>query len=89
MVERYVAGITEEQVSDGVARLREATAQMTAEGVNLRYLGTTFVPSEGSVFSLFEGLSEQSIQEVNQRAGFPPHRLVEAILLGREASEGS
>ena len=80
MVERYVAGITEEQVASGAARLRVAIGQMRAEGgADVLYLGSTFVPSEGSVFSLFQASSQEGVEEANHRARFPFHRVVEAI----------
>jgi hypothetical protein len=81
MVERYVSGITQDRVMSGVARLKEATETMSREGVDVRYLGSTFVPSEGSVFCLFRGPTEESVNEANRRARFPFHRIVEAIVL--------
>jgi hypothetical protein len=81
MVERYVSGITEDQVAAGVARLKEATEEMGRDGVDVRYLGSTFVPSEGSVFCLFQAPSQKSVDEANRRARFPFHRVVEAIVL--------
>lgn len=82
MVERYVSGITEDQVASGVARLKVATEVMRGEGVDVHYLGSTFVPPEGSVFCLFQGPSEESVHEANRRAGFPFHRIVETISVG-------
>ncbi|HEX6332441.1 MAG TPA: nickel-binding protein [Actinomycetota bacterium] len=79
LVERYVSGITEDQVVSGADRLREATDQMSREGVDIHHLGSTFVPSEGTVFSLFQGPSQESVEEANRRAAYPFHRIVEAI----------
>jgi hypothetical protein len=89
MVERYVPGITEEEVASGVARLEEAIEQMTREGVELRYLGSTFVPSEGSVFCVFEGQSQEGVEEANRRAQFPFYRIVAATFRGGHAEAGA
>lgn len=79
LVERYASGITEDQVASGAGRLKKAAERMGREGVDVRYLGSTFVPSEGSVFCLFQGPSQESVEEANRRAAFPFHRIVEAI----------
>jgi hypothetical protein len=53
---------------------------MRAEGgADVLYLGSTFVPSEGSVFSLFQASSQERVEEANRRARFPFHRIVEAV----------
>ena len=79
LVERYISGITEDQVASGAGRLKEAAEQMVREGIDVRYLGSTFVPSEGSVFSLFQASSREGVEEANRRARFPFHRIVEAV----------
>jgi hypothetical protein len=79
MVERYVAGITTGDVAASAARLNAVTSEMRGEGIDILYLGSTFVPSEGSVFSRFHASSPEGVEEANRRAGLPFHRIIEAI----------
>jgi hypothetical protein len=88
MVERYVAGITDEEVASGVARLEETTKRMAREGIDVRHLGSTFVPSEGSVFCVFEGPSQESVEDANRRAHFLFHRIVAATFRAGQLPRG-
>jgi hypothetical protein len=74
-------GLTLDQVTSGVARLKEAMEQDGREGVDVHYLDSNVVRSEGSVFCLFHGSSQESVKEANRRARFPFHRVVEAVVL--------
>ncbi|HEX6208459.1 MAG TPA: hypothetical protein VF058_08905 [Actinomycetota bacterium] len=78
MVEGYVAGITREQVVSGVARLKAAATEMGREGIEILHVGSTFVPSEGSIFSLVRGASRSDVEELSRRGRFPFHRITEA-----------
>ena len=79
MVERYLPGTTAADVAAAVSRTERAAAAMAAEGDDLRYLRSTFAPSEESVFCLFEAASAESVQEVNRRAEFAVDRIVEVV----------
>ncbi len=84
LVERYLPGITSDQLAAAVARAKSTTAQMTEEGTPIRYLRSTFVPSEEKCFCLFEGPSEQVVKEANERAEIPLERVVEAMHIASE-----
>ncbi len=87
MVERYLPGLTPEMLRAAATRAKHATAEMTQEGTPVRYLRSTFVPSEAKVFCLFEGSSPEVIKEANDRAQIPFERIHDAIyVLAEELS---
>ena len=68
MVERHLPGIKPEELAAAAARAKSTTAQMAAEGTPVRYLRSTFVPGEEKCYCLFEGPSEETVREANERA---------------------
>jgi hypothetical protein len=84
MVERYLPGVSEEEVHAAIGRLQAAAAQLQAEGVAVRYLGSTFTPEDQCCFCLFTSPSQEAVQEANQRAQFPLARIVPAVRISHE-----
>jgi hypothetical protein len=84
MVERNLPGLTEEQLAAAAASAKTATTRMANEGVPVRYLRSTFVPSEDKCFCLFEGPSAEAVREANERAGLPLERITEALHVASE-----
>jgi hypothetical protein len=84
MVERNLPGLTEEQLAAAAASATTATTRMANEGVPVRYLRSTFVPSEDKCFCLFEGPSAEAVREANERAGLPLERITEALHVASE-----
>lgn len=84
MVERYLPGVSPEEVLAAAGRAREVTAHMTEEGTPIRYLRSTYLPSEESCFCLFEGASEGLVRRANERAQIPFDRIVEAVHVASE-----
>jgi len=79
MVERYLPGISEEELRAAAGRVQAAAARMQAEGVAVRYIGSTFAPEDQYCFCLFAGPSWAVVQEANERAQFPFARIVPAV----------
>ena len=79
MVERYLPGVGEEELDVAIGRLNASVAQLQAQGVAVRYLGSTFAPEDQYCFCLFTGPSPAAVQEANERAGFPFARIVPAV----------
>jgi hypothetical protein len=79
MVERYLPGIGEEELHAAIGRLQAAVAQLQAQGVAVRYLGSTFAPEDQYCFCLFTGPSPAAVQAANERASFPFARIVPAV----------
>lgn len=52
--------------------------EMTAEGVSVRYIRSTFVPGENKCMCLFEAPKMENVRVANERAGIPFTRIVEA-----------
>lgn len=77
MVERYLPGVTTGQLDESSARLAAAARELAADGVGVRYLGSTFVPEEESCFSRFEGGDGAAVRDVCERAGIAFARIVE------------
>ena len=78
VVERYLPGITEEELRIAAERLASAADVVTDEGAPVVYLGSTFVPLEEYCFSRFESASIRSVQRACDLARVPFARIVEA-----------
>lgn len=78
MVERSLPGFTSEQLPGAARAAKQATEDMSQEGTPIRYLRSTFVPSEQKCFCLFEGESEEAVQDAQGRAGLPYDRIHDA-----------
>ncbi|MBB3136925.1 hypothetical protein FHS26_004683 [Rhizobium pisi] len=77
MVERHLPGITPEQLTAAASRAKAVTAKLTDEGKPVRYLRSTFVPSEEKSFCLFEAPSAERVREANVLAEIPLLRIIE------------
>ena len=87
LVERYLPGITSEELAAARARLRLATADLTAGGEVVRYLGSTFVPAEESCFCQFEAASVGVVERLCRRARVPYARITEARVYNEAREE--
>ena len=78
MVERDLPGIT----SDGLAGAQKAAIasaqKSTTSGTPVRYIRSTFVPGEARCMCLFEASTPDAVRDVNESAGLPFTRIVEA-----------
>ena len=79
MVERELPGVTMDQLAAAQKAAIETGQQFTAEGKNVRYIRTTFVPGEAHCMCLFEADNADLVREVNERAQIPFKRIVEAL----------
>jgi uncharacterized protein DUF4242 len=65
-----------EDASDAARRAAELA---TGEGVAVRYLRTTLLPSDETCFHLFEAASAADVEAAAARAGLACDRVVEAV----------
>ena len=79
MVERELPGVTMDQLAAAQKAAIETGQQFTAEGKNVRYIRTTFVPDEAHCMCLFEADNADLVREVNETAQIPFTRIVEAL----------
>jgi Protein of unknown function (DUF4242) len=77
MVERYLPGITTDQLDEASARLAAASEELSANGAEVRYLGSTFVPEEESCFCRFESEDADAVRRGCERAGVSFARIME------------
>ena len=79
MVERDLPGITNDGLA-GAQKAAIASAQKsTTSGTPVRYIRSTFVPGEARCMCLFEASSPDAVRDVNESAGLPFTRIVEAM----------
>ena len=79
MVERDLKGITMDQLAAAQRAAISTAQEFTAKGKPVRYIRSTFVPSEGACMCLFEAKSGEDVRTVNDTAGLPYKRIVEAM----------
>ena len=79
MVERDLPGVTNDQLAAAQRAAIDTGRQFTAEGKNVRYIRTTFVPGEAKCMCLFEADNPDLVKEVNETAKIPFTRIVEAM----------
>jgi hypothetical protein len=84
VAERYLPGVTVEQLLDAARRARRAAAEMTAAGTPVTYLRSTFLAGDQTCYCLFEGPSEQAVRQANDTAGIPYERIIPAVHLACE-----
>ena len=79
LVERYWPGVTSELLLEALERERRVMEEMRGEGTRVRDIGCLLIPGEEVVFSVYEGPSTDAVRQLNERAGIPVSRIVEAI----------
>ena len=78
MVDRNLPGITKEQLAGAQKAAIETSRTFTAQGKNVRYIRSMFLPEEARCMCLFEAPNPQLVREVNDAAKLPYTRVVEA-----------
>src|SRR5215208_1460060 len=81
LVERYLPGATRNDLASAVERVAAAAERMAAEGISVRYVGSTFVPDDETCFCEFEAASRESVEWANERADVPFARILPATRL--------
>jgi len=79
LAERYLPGISAEELMLLQKTAIEVSQRFTTEGKPVRYLRSVFVPSESHCLSLFEAESAILVRDVNEAAGIPFTRILEAM----------
>ena len=79
MVERNLKGIAMEDLA-GAQKAAIATAEaMRGKGESISYIRSTFAPEDGRCMCLFDGESAAQVARLNDTAGLPYDRVVEAM----------
>ena len=77
LTERYLPGITLEQLTAVRSAAQETSRRFTAEGRPVRYIRSLFAPGDGRCLCQFEAATARIIQEVNEAAQLPFTRIIE------------
>lgn len=84
LVERTLPGITPEQLRGAASAAKSTAARMAADGAEVRYLRSTFIPDGERCFCLFEAGDEDTVRAVQESAGLPFDRIVPAAHIAAE-----
>ncbi len=79
MVERSLKGISMDDLGGAQKAAIGKAEEMTAAGTDVRYIRSTFAPDDGRCMCLFEARSEADVKRLNDEAGLPYDRIVEAL----------
>ena len=79
IVERHLPGITVRQLAALQRRVRERSAELTAQGRPVHYSDCLFVPSESRCLCVFDAADASLIREVNDEAQIPYRRILPAL----------
>ena len=79
MVERDMPGVQMEHLAAAQKRAILIGRELTAQGKEVRYIRSTFVPGESKCMCLFEASSPDHVREANELAQIPFTRIVEAM----------
>ncbi len=83
LVDRDLPGITREGLAAVQRAEISASQQLAAAGQAVRYLRSIFIPGESRCMCLFEAEDEAAVAALNEAAGLPLTRIVEALDLNR------
>ena len=79
MVERSLKGISMEDLA-GAQKAAISTAEsMRGQGEQINYIRTTFAPEDGRCMCLFEGQNADQVKRLNDTAGLPYDKIVQAL----------
>ena len=78
MVERDLPGITLEQLAAAQKKAIQMGKELTAEGRQVRYIRSMFVPGDSKCMCLFEAANPDNVREANERGRIPFTRIVAA-----------
>ena len=81
LVERYWPGVTMERLLEAVETVCRVMEEMGSTGTQLRYINSILLPREEVVFSVYHGPSAAAVGELDERAGIPVSRIVDAIVV--------
>jgi hypothetical protein len=79
LVEGYLPRSRAAELIEAVARVREAAEKLSAEGVAVRHVRSSFLPADELFLHLLEAPSAEAVGEATTRAGIAPDRIVETV----------
>jgi hypothetical protein len=79
MVERDLKGISMEALGGAQKAAIGKAREMSAAGTDIKYIRSTFAPGDGRCMCLFEADNEADVKKLNDDAGLPYHKIVQAL----------
>jgi hypothetical protein len=79
MVERDLPGVTTDQLAAAQKAAIEKGKEMTADGKEVRYIRSIFVPGESKCMCMFEAANPEVVKELNEAAQIPFTEIKEAL----------
>jgi len=79
MVERDLKGISMDDLGGAQKAAIGKAAEMTAGGMDINYIRSTFAPDDGRCMCLFEADSEADVKRLNDEAQLPYNSVVQAL----------
>ena len=79
IVERNLPGITMDQLAAAQKAAIEKGQEFTANGKDVRYIRSIFVPGDSKCMCLFEATNPELVKEVNDAAQIPFTEIKEAL----------
>jgi hypothetical protein len=81
LVELYVGRAATTELDASAVRAANSAVALSAQGRDVRYIRTIFIPGDETCFHLFEAASSEFVAEAADRAGIRSERIVEAVTL--------
>lgn len=78
LVETYLTRNGARELDSLQERVRRAAAEVTRDGLDVRYLRSVFVPADETCFHLFDAASAAAVRAAGERAAIAFDRVSEA-----------
>jgi hypothetical protein len=75
LIEGYLSRTRASELTEAVARLRRAAETLTAEGVAVRHVRSSFLPADELFLHVLEAESAEAAGDATRRAGISPERM--------------
>jgi hypothetical protein len=79
MVERDLKGISMDELAGAQKAAMATAAEMAGRGERISYIRSTFAPEDGRCMCLFDGEDAEQVRRLNDTAGLPYTRVVQAM----------
>jgi predicted DNA binding CopG/RHH family protein len=76
--DRHLPGISMDQLADAQKAAIETSKRFTEEGRPVQYIRSTYLPDDDRCVCLFEAQDAEDVKAVNDEAGIPYQRVVQA-----------
>jgi hypothetical protein len=79
LIEGFLPRSRAAELAESVACLRRAAAALTAEGVRVRHVRSSFLPADELYLHVLEAESAEAAGQATGRAGIAPERIIEEV----------